>query len=636
MAKSNILIRSKLKKAQQLFNENKLAEAKVLYEQIYNSNRNDSETAIELAIINRKLGQFNTTHDICKNILASNPNNAIAHHILGSALQCLGNMDAAITEYKTAIQLDNKLVETHYFLGNIYRLVGKLELAAESFANALKLNPDFFEALNNYGAILVELHRPVEAREVLNKAMSIDPNSNQVLCNFASYFFLENNSDEAYYYAKKAYVADPNFVDSLKLLGKIHYKRAEYDKSLEFYRQAYKFSKDIEIIGAIADILERRSEFDEAFELVKPLIDTGNTNPAILLTYSALSRKYGTQKTAIESIERKLASENIEIISRVSLHSELGKQYDALKEYDKAFLNYKQANLYERELNKQILDVVQANESNNNVKRNSIDQWFTQYNKSFWESLPRSSNTSERPIFVIGMFRSGTTLCEQILSSHPDVHGAGELNDIHKIYFTLDNSKTHDKSPAPLTNVTKKQLADAAEKYLATLNEHSTTAKRVVDKMPSNFSYVGLISLMFPNARIIHMIRDPRDVCLSMYFQRFGPQMTFSTDLEELADYHLAYQAIMKYWHEVLDIPILDVVYEDLVENQEAMTRKMIDFCGLEWDDKCLSFYENKRDINTPSYDQVRKPMYKKSVARWKHYEKHLEPLINRLGLADE
>ncbi len=129
------------------------------------------------------------------------------------------------------------------------------------------------------------------------------------------------------------------------------------------------------------------------------------------------------------------------------------------------------------------------------------------------------------------------------------------------------------------------------------------------------------------------MIRDPRDTCLSMYFQRFGPQMTFSTDLVELANYHLTYQAYMKYWNEVLDIKIHNVVYEDLMETQEDMTRKMLEFCGLDWNDKCISFHQTKRDVNTPSYDQVRKPLYKKSVARWKNYEAHLKPLIDKLGL---
>ena len=155
--------------------------------------------------------------------------------------------------------------------------------------------------------------------------------------------------------------------------------------------------------------------------------------------------------------------------------------------------------------------------------------------------------------------------------------------------------------------------------------------KRVVDKMPANFIHVGLISKLFPNAHIVHMIRDPRDSCLSMFFQRFGPQMVFSTDLIEVAEYHLAYQRAMQYWDEVLDIKIHHVIYEDLPTNQEQMTRDLLQYCGLDWNEKCMEFHRTKRDVNTPSYDQVRRPLYKKSVARWKNYEKNISPLIDRL-----
>lgn len=632
MAKNNILIRSKLKKARTLLSENKLHEALTLYKQIYNSNKNDHVVALELAIVNRKLGSFDETEQICRKVLSTDPDNATAHHIHGSSLQCLGDMDGAMAEYKHAIQLNDKLTESHYFLGNLYRELGKLDLSAESYARTLELNPDFFEALNNYGAVLVDLHRPYEAIDVLQKAQKLNPASCQVLCNIANYYMLMESTDNALYYAQKAQLLDPAFFDVLKILGYIHYKKNDYDKALAFYKQALEIREDIEITGYIASILERRSDFDSAMEMIKPIIDTDKSTPVIALTYSALSRKYNTQQHAIDCMENMLEKDNLDTMSRIGLHSELGKQYDALESYDKAFANYRKANLLERDYNKQMQTLVEA-KIHDNVKPDDIDKWHTQYDKTFWRSLPNSGNMSERPVFVVAMPRSGTTLVEQILASHPDIMGVGELHDINEISYAIGSSKTHDKSPTYLSNITQQQLTVAANKYLATLDKHSTTAKRLADKMPANFFHLGLISLMFPNARIIHMIRDPRDVCLSIYFQRFGAQQTYSTDLIELADYYSTYQHLMKYWHHVLDLPILDIVYEDLVSDQETMTRKIIDFCGLEWNDQCLSFYKNKRDINTPSYDQVRQPMYNKSVARWKNYEAHLMPLIQRLEL---
>lgn len=632
MAKNNILVRSKLKKAQLLLSQGKLSEAKLLYSQLYSKNKTLHNIGLELAVLHRKLGEFKETESICRNILKVTPKSAIAHHILASSLQCLGQMDSAIEEYKLAIQLDNKLIEAHYFLGNIYKLTGDLESAAESLNKATKLKPDFFEALNNLGAILVELHRPIEAKKVFDKALKIAPDSNQLLCNLANFHILENNYEKAMQIANKVYKSDPTFVNALKIIGKMHYKKPDYDNALKFYRKAYEISHDDELIASIAEILERRGEFDEANKLILPLIEAEKTNHEVLLTYSALSRKFKNQREAIDVIERKINKNNFDKLSLINLHSELGKQYDSLGKYDSAFKNYQKANLLERELNKEVEELNEIRDLDNTNKED-IDKWFNDYPCDFWRNLPISNNESERPIFVIGMFRSGTTLCEQILSSHPDVQGAGELFDINQLSYSLGNSKSHDKSPLSLVDVTQDKLINAANSYLKTLDNHSTDAKRIVDKMPSNFFHVGLISRLFPNAHIIHMIRDPRDACLSMYFQRFGAQMIFSTDLVELASYHLAYQRIMQYWHEVLDIKIHNVVYEELMDNQEDITRKMLAFCGLDWSEKCMNFHQSKRDINTPSYDQVRKPLYKKSVARWKNYEPQIKPLIKSLGL---
>jgi hypothetical protein len=288
--------------------------------------------------------------------------------------------------------------------------------------------------------------------------------------------------------------------------------------------------------------------------------------------------------------------------------------------------------LLERKLNKQFENLNEAKQLDN-TKAEDISQWIQDYNKAYWKNLPSSNNKSERPIFIVGMFRSGTTLCEQILSSHPEVYGAGELSDISTISYSLNPSTIHDKSPASLKDITSTQLNSAAETYLKTLSTYSTTAAHVVDKMPANFFHVGLIAKLFPNAHIVHMIRDPRDTCLSMYFQRFGPQMTATTDLIEQADYYLSYKRVMSYWHEVLDIKIHDVVYEELITNQEAITRNMLDYCGLEWNEQCMNFHQSKRDVHTPSYDQVRKPLYKKSAARWKNYEEELIPLSKRLNV---
>jgi hypothetical protein len=180
--------------------------------------------------------------------------------------------------------------------------------------------------------------------------------------------------------------------------------------------------------------------------------------------------------------------------------------------------------------------------------------------------------------------------------------------------------------------VDSRELTAAADRYLAISGANAGGAMRVVDKLPMNFWHLGVISLLFPHARVIHMQRDPRDTCLSIYFQRFDASMTFTTDLEELAEYYLAYRRIMDYWHTVLDIEMLDIGYEHLVADQEHVIRSMIDFCGLDWNARCLDFYKSDRDVHTPSYDQVRQPMYSRSVGRWENYREQLAPLLAVLG----
>jgi len=246
-------------------------------------------------------------------------------------------------------------------------------------------------------------------------------------------------------------------------------------------------------------------------------------------------------------------------------------------------------------------------------------------------SLPRASIRSERPLFITGMPRSGTTLVEQILSSHPDVHGAGELADIGEMAESLPaRLGTQLQFPQCLSHVTTAHLDQLATGYLDTLERLSPDARRVTDKM-LGFIYLGLIELVLPGARIIHCVRDPMDTCLSGYFQDFSRSHPYSYDLHNLGVYYRSYQKIMHNWKNVLSLPIMEVQYEDMVTNQEVTSRKVIDFCGLEWDERCLDFHKNERFVGTASYNQVRRPMYKTSLGRWKKYEQFLEPLKKAL-----
>ena len=360
--------------------------------------------------------------------------------------------------------------------------------------------------------------RPIDAKKIIDQALKINPDSIQLLCNIAGYYLLEKNEEKALEYASKAYIANPEFVDALKLMAKIHYHHAEYDDALAFYRKAYAISNEDEITCYIAQILERRGEFDEANKLITPLIEAGKTDIATLLIYSALSRKFKNERIAIKAIETKINNTSLDRASLISLHSELGKQYDLLGEYDEAFKNYKTANLLEREKNKQIGEHHKERVLDN-TKKEDIERWYSDYPKEFWRNLPCSNNDSERPILLSACFVQVQHYANKFYLATRTFMALENCMTSHQISYRIKNTKLHDKSPASLINVTQNTLAGAASSYLKTLERHSTTAKRVVDKMPANSIHVGLISKLFPNAHIVHMIRDPRDTCLSMYFQ---------------------------------------------------------------------------------------------------------------------
>jgi hypothetical protein len=230
------------------------------------------------------------------------------------------------------------------------------------------------------------------------------------------------------------------------------------------------------------------------------------------------------------------------------------------------------------------------------------------------------------------MPRSGTTLVEQILSSHPDVYGAGEISTFPKIIKNLTEYLGKGTAyPQNLNKLTTNILDQLAGTYLDEVEKLNSTALRVTDKTLVNFLYLGLISLMFPNSRIIHCKRDPRDTCLSIYFQNFDESHYYATRLQNLGIYYRLYERIMQHWKSLVKLPIYEVQYEELVNNQETISRELIEFADLEWNESVLKFYETKRSVVTASYDQVRQKIYKKSQERWKNYQQYIDPLLKGL-----
>ncbi|MBE9554329.1 MAG: sulfotransferase [Proteobacteria bacterium] len=337
----------------------------------------------------------------------------------------------------------------------------------------------------------------------------------------------------------------------------------------------------------------------------------------------AQSERDGDHEARIAQINEVLAAGVEEKEAESALEFALATRYEALKQHEEAFGHYILANARKREALED--RGVVYNREAEDARTDLMMQVYA--GPEVFEGP--TGNDSEMPIFIVGMPRSGTTLTEQILASHPRMAGAGELTAIGNAIKRMRDTLGYPRNPP-----TEKALKNIAQLYLQRLREVDAAALRVTDKMPGNFNHLGLITRIFPKARIIHCRRNPVDNCLSCFIQNFGAEgLAWSFDLEDAAHQYRDYHRLMAHWRAILPPGrMLEIDYEDTVANLEGQARKLVDFVGMEWDDSCLSFHENKRAVITASHDQVRRPIYNTSVGRWKKYGPRVTPLVDALS----
>lgn len=372
---------------------------------------------------------------------------------------------------------------------------------------------------------------------------------------------------------------------------------------------------------ARADFLRLAGRYQEAFDLLDPLA-TPDADATLLIVYAGVARRFGKAEDAAELLRRVAAREGVPPGTRSETLFALGDLLDKLGRYDEAFAAFDEANALRRR-------PYPADEL-----PSTIDAMIDAWSPDRLAALPRSTITDERPVFVVGMMRSGSTLCEQILSSHTSVFPGGELDFMRDAHENLLGRHGGDLAAASEAGaVTEKSLTRAGKAYLQkTQKLAGRDAARITDKMPYNWRHLGLISLVFPNARVIHTVRDPLDTCLSCYFHAFHGSHEYAQDLGDLGVYARETRRMMEHWKAVLPIPVHDLVYEDLLDDQERVTRELVGFVGLDWDDACLRFHENRRAAVTHSNEQVRETLFTSSRGRHRHYEAHLAPLRDALG----
>ena len=329
---------------------------------------------------------------------------------------------------------------------------------------------------------------------------------------------------------------------------------------------------------------------------------------------------------ALSLVLRLLDSPEVAPAEKPPLHFTAAKLLDEAGRYEEAFGHAHAAN----EATRRPYDP--------RTFRRQVDQRIAYHRPSTLHSLPRATHGSRRPVFIVGMPRSGTSLVEQILASHPAVFGAGELATLSRIANNAARGAwTEGESyPGYLDSISVRQCNRMAEQYLATVSGLNGSATYVTDKMPHNFLYVGLILLLFPDCHIIHCTRDPLDTCLSCYMTYFANGHEYSHDLGHLGEFYADYQRLMTHWTQGVNVPLIEVRYEDVVDDLEGQARRLLELLDLPWDERCLRFYETSRPVPTASNEQVRTQIYRSSVGRWRHYEKHLGPLIEAIERTPE
>jgi tetratricopeptide (TPR) repeat protein len=580
------------------------------------------EQDVALAMQHINFNRLKEAEDLCNPLLKSHPLEPQVLHAAGLIKYKRMDYRGAIELLSKAVQIDKR--NPLYFgnLGEAYRRNRQFDKAMEAFEEAIAQMPEFLMGHLGIANTLRDQGKFKEATSRFRLALAINPTFAPAYHYLGLAFVDQERLKEAIPLLRKAAALRPGYIEAQLSLANTLERDGQSEEALELYRSVLeKMPNHVGIINNIGSILKNMGHIDEAITHFEKALAL---DPDHVSSYYNLSRaRVGSNNEELARMEKMVNDDRLNAEQQCSMHFSLGKLHDDLGNYDKAFYHFKRGN--EMDTREKPFDP--------KLHSFAVDRMMAIFNKEFFAGRRGFGSESTLPVFVLGMPRSGTTLVEQTLASHPEVYGAGELNNIGQIIGALQAVQGRMAAyPECATLIDAVTACQLGEEYVNYLRSVGGTARRVTDKMPGNFINLGFIALLLPNVKIIHCHREPLDTCLSCYFQHFAMVMPFSRDLTFLGSYYRDYTRIMKHWHQVLPQKIFDVRYEDMVADHEGMSRKLIDFIGLEWDEACLNFYKTERTVKTASNWQVRQPVYTSSMARWKHYEKFIGPLREALG----
>tara|TARA_B100000787_G_scaffold101276_1_gene74848 strand:- start:797 stop:2608 length:1812 start_codon:yes stop_codon:yes gene_type:complete len=595
-----------LTRAKKLAKKGQIDQAQKIYSSILKSFPNNQEAKKDLSILGQRKernptqgqldeviylysnNKFQETIDKIEDLNKNFNNAPLLFNILGACYKAVNKIDNAIKSLEKAIDINPEYDEALFNLGVIYQEIGQINAAINSYKKAIRVNNSYVNAHNNLGLILLKNEQFDAAIDHFEWAISFNPN------------FAE---------------AHNNLGATLLALGQI-------DAAVESYNMAVKIKPDYpQALNNQAIGLIRLGENDAAIDSLEKALTLRPDYASAHHNLSSL-KNYSKGDIQITKMQLLLSKNSLSQSDQKILCFALAKAYEDIGQYDELFEVLHRGNkLCSLEI------------------KSSLDEYKNNYlifKKLFRSSYPFTDKpfsyekAAIRPIFIVGMPRSGTTLVEQIIASHKEVYGAGELNTLTK----LINKNQKDLLILNNKDLTEKAFLSIRQEYLESLSSINVTENIITDKWPLNFQYIGFILTAFPEAKIIHLNRDPIATCWSIYKHYFSDIGNgWAYNLEDLAEFYGLYSGLMDFWNESFPNKIYNINYENLTTDQAEETKKLLAFCELEWDDNCLNFHTNTRDVKTASASQVRKKMYQGSSENWKKYEQYIQPLIKGLNL---
>ena len=536
------------------------------------------------------------------------------------ALKHLSNLLVKQDKSDEADELIKNFFENNEDYGLLYKGVRHLHAsryrkAEDAFKKVLIEDENNIDALRFMGILAFKSGNHDIAEAMLTKALKLDPTYSLVWANLAQVFSVTGQLDKA----KKSFKNILNMEPKNGLIwaeyGTVLTKLANYEEGRDAYLKALEFKPDSPRVHlSLGHVYKTMGEIDNSIDSYKNTILQNNLSGEAYWSLANL-KTYSFSENEIKDMEDTLKGDMSDI-ERSQMHFALGKAYEVKKDFDKSFKNYYEGNKVKKGLIK-----YSSNDTTDNTKR--ILNFF---NKENIQKLAKSSTGDPDPIFVLGMPRSGSTLVDQIISSHSKVDGTQELPNIIKIAAEL-NTNNQNNYPEVLKELDESKLSNLGKDYISETAWARDSAPFFIDKMPNNFIHIGLIKTILPNAKIIDTRRDPMDTCFSCFKQFFARGQLFTYSLEDLGNYYIDYIRAMNHWHNIYGKDIYTVHYDNVINETEETIRELIDYCELPFEKECLEFYNSSRPVKTPSAEQVRQPIYKSGLNYWKNYEKHLLPL---------